>query len=227
VIYQLASPSALLGIVLALVLGLLAHDAVQKYAARVLGDRTAGHPRRSAPGRMTALGRVGHQISPHLDVFGAVAAVIAGYGWGAPVPMDERWRNRRWRTFTALLLGPVTYVVLAIAVLLLYKADDQHPGFVLTLLYYASTTLCGQAVLSILPIWPLDGGRALLVVAPQTYGWQRARQQLVENNIGVAVSLLIVLLPILIGGRGGHADLVGTWGFHLANRLAQLVGVGG
>ncbi|MDX6215179.1 MAG: hypothetical protein QOG99_763 [Frankiales bacterium] len=54
-------------------------------------------------------------------------------------------------------------------------------------------------VFSLLPIPPLSGGRLLLALAPHSLGWQRARHYLVEQNIGIAV--LIVLLVLPLGGR--------------------------
>jgi Zn-dependent protease len=54
-------------------------------------------------------------------------------------------------------------------------------------------------VFSLLPIPPLDGGRLLFALAPVTSGWQRARHYLIEQNIGLV--LLIVMLLIPLGGR--------------------------
>jgi Zn-dependent protease len=51
-------------------------------------------------------------------------------------------------------------------------------------------------VLSLVPLPPLDGGRLLFGLAPRTHGWLRAEHQLVERNIGVAILLALLLIPL-------------------------------
>ena len=55
-------------------------------------------------------------------------------------------------------------------------------------------------LLSLVPLPPLDGGRLLFLLAPRTTGWQKAYYQLEERNIGVAVVLALLLIP-LAGSR--------------------------
>ena len=52
------------------------------------------------------------------------------------------------------------------------------------------------AALSLVPLPPLDGGRLLFALAPRTPGWQKAEYQLDERNIGVAVLLALLLIPL-------------------------------
>ena len=61
--------------------------------------------------------------------------------------------------------------------------------------------VCGASqlylgVLSLVPLPPLDGGRLLFAVCPQTLGWQKVQYQLVERNIGVAVLLALLIVPL-------------------------------
>jgi membrane-associated protease RseP (regulator of RpoE activity) len=51
-------------------------------------------------------------------------------------------------------------------------------------------------LLSLVPLPPLDGGRLLFALAPRTAGWQKAEYQLDERNIGVAVLLALLLIPL-------------------------------
>ncbi len=183
-LYVLDRPSVLLGIIIAVVVGLLVHDLAVTGAAVLLGDRT---PRR----RGWPLGRP----AAHIEPFGAVAAIIVGYGWGAPVPLDERWRARRGRLALTFLVGPLAWFALA---LLLFTADRGAGGSGATILGSAGEYACAGAVVACLPVPPLDGGRLVLALAPPSLFWQQARHQLQERNIGLAIALAVVLLPRLI-----------------------------
>ena len=50
--------------------------------------------------------------------------------------------------------------------------------------------------LSLVPLPPLDGGRLLFALAPRSPGWQKAEYQLDERNIGIAVLLALLLIPL-------------------------------
>ena len=184
-IFQLRHPIGVLAIALALVVGVFLHDAAQVFAAQALGDDT---PRRA--------GRLRASFASRLDVFGAIGGVLVGYGWSAPVPMDDRFRGRRKKVALAIAAGPLTYLLLcfgATALLRSVGSSQQGSRFVLLFAY----TFAAQFVMSVIPLPPLDGGRIMLVLAPQTIGWQKARYQLVERNIGMAIALAIIVLPIV------------------------------
>jgi len=217
VLYQLRHPGTLLGIALALVVGLLLHDLAQTLVARATGDETPTRAGRAAP-----------RLLPHVDPFGAVAAVLVGWGWGSATPLDERWRARRWRVVLALGAGPATYLLLAflgaLFVRLVVTPDQvlqELPGrFCLALTF----TWAALAVVSLLPVPPLDGGRVVLALAPQTLAWQRIRQQLEERNLGTVVALVLVVVPRLFPG---FPDVVAQLLSPLLDGLGGLVGVRG
>ncbi len=50
--------------------------------------------------------------------------------------------------------------------------------------------------LSLVPLPPLDGGRLLFALAPRTQGWQKAQYTLVEQNIGLAALLALLVIPL-------------------------------
>lgn len=54
------------------------------------------------------------------------------------------------------------------------------------------------AVVSLLPLPPLEGGRLLFLFTPRSLGWQKAEYQLAERNIG-----LVIVLVCLIRISGG------------------------
>lgn len=184
-IFQLRHPIGLLAVAAALVVGIFCHDAAQVGAAALFGDDSA---RRA--------GRLRAGLGSRLDAFGTIGGVLLGYGWAVPVQMNDRFRGRRKRVALAIAAGPLTYIALCIATTALIPLVDTSPqGYRFVLL--AAYTSAAMFVVSILPLPPLDGGRIMLVLAPQTLGWQKARYQLVERNVGVAVALAILILPLI------------------------------
>lgn len=143
-----------------------------------------------------------------LDPFGAVAAGIAGIGWARPVEVPSQRRGSG--VALALLSGPLVLLALGLAVLAAYGAvHTPVPGASVFLQDGISQLPVAQeawvlgglmatyvGALSLVPIPPLPGGYAMFAVAPQTLGWQKAHFRLVEQNIGLAVLLALLLIPL-------------------------------
>jgi Zn-dependent protease len=202
VLFHLAEPAALLGIILALVIGIYAHDTAQIYAARVVRDPV---PRRS--GRLTA-GLIPARVSP----FSAVAMLVVGNGWAEPIRMNEVWRKRRFHVAAALLAGPLAYLLLALVAVagvaalsepvLLSSGDrtielGRTGGFAAKLLLQMALTFASMFVLSLIPLPPTDGGRVLFLLGPSSPGWRAANYKLSEGNLGVVLLLVILVVPVL------------------------------
>lgn len=200
-LYALRQPLALLALVLGFGLGVTVRGLAQAALAR---DRRTG--RRTVDPRR------------HLDPFGAVAAAIAGVGWGAPREAPPGLRRGRGRQAAVLLAGPVALLLagslllagylaaggarfgLAVAPLSSYLRGGVVPASAgHTLLLLAGMELLAMGVLALVPLPPLDGGRLLFLLGPRSLGWQRAQYQLDERNIGLAIVLALLLLP-LAGG---------------------------
>lgn len=145
-----------------------------------------------------------------VDPFGAVAAAIAGFGWARP--LDGARRRSRGSTAALLLTGPLVVLALGLGALAAFGvAQGPLPGTNLsTLLQHGlpgggagprAWVLAGLmatyvGALSLVPLPPLPGGQLLFRLAPRTIGWQRAEHQLVERNIGLAVLLALLLIPL-------------------------------
>ena len=129
--------------------------------------------------------------------------------------MEVHQFRRKGVLVAVTLLGPAVNLVLGAGLLLLWRviegpADlgDVHGGAAYVLqhglvFHRASDVLllvgCSQlylGALSLVPLPPLDGGRLLFGLAPRTQGWLKAEHQLVERNIGVAVLLALLLVPL-------------------------------
>jgi Zn-dependent protease len=227
VLFHLAEPSALLGIALALILGLFAHDAAQIGAARLAHDVSA-----AKSGRLTTRA-VPERASP----FSIVAMVIVGVGWAEPVPMNEVWRKRRFHVAAAVLAGPLAYLVLATASLALLRLTNRFvlvylgsrvpeiaggEVFVPKMLAWMAVTFGSMFIVSLIPVPPMDGGRVLFLFTPRDPGWEKARYQLTQTHLGVAIVLAILLLPILLPG---FPSVVGQLIGPLLHGLSHIVGL--
>jgi Zn-dependent protease len=227
VLFHLAEPSALLGIVLALIIGIYAHDTAQIYAAKLLGDPAARRSGRLGAGLLPA------RVSP----FSAVSMVLVGNGWTEPIRMNEVWRRRRFHISAALLAGPLAYLLLAFGAVAALAAvtDPGHivegsrviqvgrvGGFGAHLLDWMAITFASMFVLSLIPIPPTDGGRILFLLAPTSQGWKNANYKLTESHLGVILLLVVLLLPVLFPGL---PDVVGQLVPPLLRGLGDIVGI--
>ena len=205
-LYALSSPVAFLALVAGFVLGVVLRGMVQaRLAARLLGDRSA-----------TAYGRGRPDPRRHLDAFGAVAAAIGGVGWGRPVEANLAVTGQRRRALTTVLLaGPAALVAAGLILIGGYVAaggpaarlalvavpamvhGGQQPVTVArTLLLLGGVELVAMGVLALIPLPPLDGGQLLFAYAPRSVGWQKAHYRLAEQNIGLGILLVLLLLPL-------------------------------
>ena len=204
-LYALRHPVALVALLGAFLLGVRVRGFVQARLSARFGDRSA-----LAHGRRTL------DLRRHLDPFGAVAAALAGVGWGRPVERPSYVRpGQRGRILAVLLAGPAALLLLGVLFLGGYAAAGgprglgqtgivpatlhatylpESPGH--TLLLFAGIELVAMAVLALIPMPPLDGGRILFLYAPRSSGWQKAEYRLAEQNIGTAILLALMLIPL-------------------------------
>lgn len=67
-------------------------------------------------------------LTPYLDVYGTIAALLGGVGWGVPVDTsDPRHRSKR-RRVVQLLLGPIVLAGLGVGLLLVFRGWTQLAG---------------------------------------------------------------------------------------------------
>lgn len=165
---------------------------------------------------LRAEGRLALDPRRQVDPFGAVAALIAGVGWSKPVERSTHRRSAGSVAFS-VLAGPLLVLAIGLGLLVAFRAVSgvglrsgipysvllqEGSGVLLSLpfgerallLFGLAGTYVGA--LALVPIPPLPGGQVLFAVAPRTLGWQKAQLQLVERNIGIAVVLALLLLPL-------------------------------
>ena len=87
-------------------------------------------------------------LRPYFDVYGAIAALLGGVGWGAPVDTSDPRHRSRGRRVAQLLLGPIVLAALGVGLLLAFRAWTHVAGLnsaqdgplrTETSLYYVST----------------------------------------------------------------------------------------
>lgn len=151
------NPVAFFVIAIVLVLSLTVHEWAHAYTADRLGDNT---PR--------SYGRVTLNPIAHLDPFGTLLLLFAGFGFAKPVPVNP-YRIGRWGGLWVALAGPLSNIIIALLCVLIIKIGGfallSNPILGITLSYVLSINVV-LAVFNLLPIPMLDGSRILSALFP-------------------------------------------------------------
>ena len=141
----------------ALLLAVTIHEVAHGWVADRLGDPTA-----RLAGRLTL------NPLPHIDPFGALAFVLAGFGWARPVPVNGRNLRRPVRDMALVAAaGPLSNFIVAFLGLIALVLVPRLAGvpFVAAplaeVLRYVYTFNLGLAIFNLIPLPPLDGGHFL------------------------------------------------------------------
>ena len=149
-------------VVMALVYALTIHEFSHAAAATYLGDNTAKNN-----------GRLNLNPMSHLDVFGTIMLLFAGFGWGKPVPVNiHNLRFRRWGDAIVSLAGPISNFISGIVFILIYNALAgvlPWDNLVFTFLFYLVFINFILGIFNLIPIPPLDGSHVLFAVLPDKY----------------------------------------------------------
>ena len=151
-------------------LAVMAHEVSHGLMAQQLGDPTA-----------RLLGRLTLNPFKHLDPIGTLAVLFLGFGWAKPVPVNVQNLNSPKRDMILVAAaGPLANFILAFlsalllrgAVLLSHHFSAQNHVLFMVLeplaLMAAFSLFINVvlAVLNLLPVPPLDGGRILTGFLP-------------------------------------------------------------
>lgn len=173
----------IVGIAVALVVGITFHEFSHAFIADQLGDH-----------RPRALGRVTLNPVAHIDPIGALVFVVAGFGWGRPVPVNV-YALRPGRIGMAMVAagGPAANVIVAVAGAVIYRVLEISgvDGFGLDLASWIVLYNLLLAIFNLLPIPPLDGYNVLLAFLPPRTAFTVQRYA----PYGVIVLLLLVFMP--------------------------------
>lgn len=172
----------------ALLVALTIHEFSHAWAAHLYGDDTA-----------KMHGRLSLNPFVHLDPLGTIFLLLAGFGWGKPVPVNpNNFRNPKLDNITVSLAGPMSNLLLA-AILGLILRFFQLPPAILSFLAIIIIINLILMIFNLLPIPPLDGSKILaLFLSAETYIFLQQIGITLLFAIIIISSLIYPILPILI-----------------------------
>ena len=192
---------------LAVLFCLTVHETCHGLAALALGDPTAKRQHRMS-------------LNPlrHIDWFGLLMMLVAGFGWARPVPVNPNYfkKPRQGMALTALA-GPASNLLLALLLLIparLIYTYAHYSVFNQTALDFLTSTAAlsiGLGLFNLIPIPPLDGSKVLAVLLPErAYRWLMRYER-----FGIFALWLLVALGV--GGR--YMSLAISWVYTLFCRI--------
>ena len=170
----------------ALLLAVTLHEVAHGWVADRLGDHTA-----RLAGRLTL------NPLPHIDPFGALAFILAGFGWARPVPVNARNLRHPVRDMALVgLAGPAANFIVAFVALVLLELVARGGAAVpfvgvplFGVLRWAYLYNLALGIFNLIPLPPLDGGHFLPYLLPRG-SWSFLRQ--LEQYGPILLLLLVV-----------------------------------
>lgn len=176
----------------AVLLCLTVHETCHGLAAYALGDPTAKRMHRLS-------------LNPlrHIDPFGALMMLIAGFGWAKPVPVDMRYfRHPKSGMAITALAGPASNFVLALAVLVLrgvmlaayvLEGGGTVMESFIAFLEITAVLSVGLGLFNLIPFPPLDGSKVLAAFLPERLYFRLMRYE----RWGMVVLVILLWLDVL------------------------------
>ncbi len=193
---------------LGFVVGITLHEAAHAYSAYLLGDDMAYRQ-----------GRVTLNPLKHLDPFGSIMLLLAGFGWGRPTPVaPARLKGGILGPVSVALAGPASnlLILLVCAALIRLPTFQQQGSALFWGVVGVAFVNALLLVLNLIPIPPLDGAKVIFPFLP------RALNGFVKfmNQYGPYILLGLVALTFF-------TDTLSPLGFilSLAGPLLQALGI--
>jgi Zn-dependent protease len=187
-----------------LVVAITVHEFSHALMATGLGDQTAKR-----------LGRLTLNPVKHLDPGGTVMLLVAGFGWGKPVPVNpQQLRSGRLGMAMVAGAGPLSNLVVAFLLAIPIKVGilfGSQPGlnqiqYVMTggireglsdifgLVIFFNLLL---AVFNLIPLYPLDGAKVLAGLLPEELAVRYSRLE----PLGPLILVGVILADYAFGWR--------------------------
>jgi len=156
-----SQPLLFVSIFLALVVSITFHEFFHVLTARLLGDETGER-----------MGRLTMNPLVHLDLWGTLAIVFIGFGWGKPAPFNPyNLKNQKYGPALVAFGGPLSNLVLIIFFGIILKIVYPILGFdnYLTIFLQALVGFNGVLMIfNLIPLPPLDGSHILRAILPNS-----------------------------------------------------------
>ena len=182
------SPKAML--LPAIIIGITVHEFAHAFSAYKLGDMT---PKKQK--------RVSLNPLRHIDIFGFIALLIVGFGWGKPVQINPyAFRHRRRDNLIVGAAGVVTNFVFAFIFAGLLKLLTLTPFmetlglgspsyYVLLFFQYVIQINLVLMVFNLLPVPPLDG----FGIVTDIFGLRGTAFHSIVYRFGMPILLILLL----------------------------------
>ncbi len=186
-------PTTLIIRAITLVIAFTVHEFSHAWVATRFGDNTP-----SAAGRLT--------LNPlaHLDVFGSLLLLVAGFGWAKPVPINPYAMRSRSGVMWTSLAGPFSNFLMAIVAASPLRLGVNYIGGSNFLGLFLEDFMLINLVLmlfNLIPIAPLDGEKIAEYVWPPA--WGRVLERI--SRYGPVILIALVLL-----GNFGSFNILGA-----------------
>jgi Zn-dependent protease len=198
-----------------IIIGLTVHEYCHALMAHWCGDNTSRDQ-----------GRVTLNPLKHIDPFGFIMLLIAGFGWAKPVQFNEQnLRNPKTDVLKIAFAGPMANAITAMllsVIFIVYRHfspdfDSYSRRFIFDLIFYAIYINWGLFVFNLLPIPPLDGSHLLFYPLrrfPVIYNVLYKYGTLVLFGIliisSISKSNFIPILPLIQFLAEGFLHLIGS-----------------
>ena len=182
-----------------LLIAITVHEFSHSLVAYLLGDHTSKR-----------LGRLSLNPIRHMDPPGTVLLFLVGFGWGKPVPVNDRaLRNGRQGMALVSGAGPVSNVMTAVVFALPFQAgllawpfrlfSTNFGGGVEGVLAQIFSVIILfniiLAVFNLLPVFPLDGSKVVLGLLPR----DMARRFVRLERYGPVILMVVIGLDLIAG----------------------------
>jgi Zn-dependent protease len=177
------------------ILAITLHEAAHALVASRLGDRTAQSLGRVTLNPLRHIDPVGTLLVPGLILL-ASKALGAGllFGWAKPVPViASNLRSPRRDMGLVAAAGPGANIIMALAwglALKLLLVSGMSEEFLIRVAYAGVLVNIALAVLNLVPLPPLDGGRIVTSLLPESLA--RPYSRLEPYGVFILLGLLAV-----------------------------------
>jgi Zn-dependent protease len=184
--FLFTNPSNFIAAISAIIVALTFHEFSHALAASLMGDMTAKDERRLTLNPLA-----------HISWMGLLFLVLAGFGWGKPVPFNPyNLKYPKWGPALVALAGPVSNLFLAVSFGLILKAIIfwqllPFNNLLIIFLFYCVILNINLLLFNLLPLAPLDGSKILFAFFSDTKFYQ-LRQFLEKQGPIILIFLLIL-----------------------------------